>query len=226
MSRNEKQPSCRQVTHLKQTSERIEAELAGRLAFEYKTPFKGFDSSKVKGLVARLVAVNNPKHATALEVVAGGKLYQVVVDDTDTAKALLSKGQLKRRVTILPLNRISRNGLIDGGKAAAAGAAAKAMGGTAVRAIELVGFDEGGKMVLWTQYVFVTAASLLCSVFEVMTIYETRPACTSYSFQTLGVGLITADVRAAMEFAFGDKIVCDSMDTARRVAHDPKVKET
>jgi len=31
------------------------------------------------------------------------------------------------------------------------------------------------------------------------------------------------DVRAAMEYAFGDKIVCDSLDTARKVAHDPKV---
>ncbi len=41
-------------------------------------------------------------------MVAGNKLFQVVVDDELTAKALLQKGSLRRRVTIIPLNKISR----------------------------------------------------------------------------------------------------------------------
>ena len=50
--------------------------------------------------------VKDPAASTALEVVAGGKLYQVVVDTEVTGKALLSKGQLQKRVTIIPLNKI------------------------------------------------------------------------------------------------------------------------
>ena len=33
-------------------------------------------------------------------------LVQVVVDTEQTAKALLSKGQLRSRVTIIPLNKV------------------------------------------------------------------------------------------------------------------------
>ena len=79
--------------------------------FQYRDPERGFDRSSVKGVVAKLVRVKDPANATALEVAAGGKLYQVVVDTEATAKALLSKGQLRNRVTIVPLNkaRPSRN---------------------------------------------------------------------------------------------------------------------
>ena len=73
------------VAHLRQSSERLEAELAGRLAFEFRAPHKGFDTSKVKGLVAKLVSVKDPATATALEVVAGGKLRSVVVDTEGVA---------------------------------------------------------------------------------------------------------------------------------------------
>ena len=73
--------------------------------FQYRDPERGFDRSSVKGVVAKLVRVKDPADATALEVAAGGKLYQVVVDTEATAKALLSKGQLRNRVTIVPLNK-------------------------------------------------------------------------------------------------------------------------
>ncbi len=45
--------------------------------FEYKDPVKNFDRSKVKGLIANLVRVRDPKTATALEVTAGSKMYNV-----------------------------------------------------------------------------------------------------------------------------------------------------
>lgn len=35
------------------------------------------------------------------------QLYNVVVDTQDTGKKLLQKGQLKRRYTIIPLNKIA-----------------------------------------------------------------------------------------------------------------------
>lgn len=57
--------------------DRLSAQVAGRLNFEYKDPTKNFDRSRVKGLVAKLVQVKDPAHSTALEVAAGGRLYQV-----------------------------------------------------------------------------------------------------------------------------------------------------
>ena len=58
-------------------------------------------------MVAKLVRVKDVSTATALEVAAGGKLYQIVVDTEATAKALLSKGQLQKRVTIIPMNKVA-----------------------------------------------------------------------------------------------------------------------
>ena len=46
------------------------------LNFRYQDPERGFDRGRVKGMVASLVHVNDDAAATALEVVAGGKLYQ------------------------------------------------------------------------------------------------------------------------------------------------------
>ncbi|XXG40098.1 hypothetical protein AAC387_Pa01g0897 [Persea americana] len=74
--------------------------------FTYRDPVKGFDKSKVKGVVAKLIKVKDSSTATALEVAAGRKLYNVVVDTESTGKQLLQNGNLQRRVTIIPLNKI------------------------------------------------------------------------------------------------------------------------
>lgn len=47
--------------------------------FQYRDPERGFDRGKVKGVVAKLVHLQDPTTTTALEVAAGGKLYQVKV---------------------------------------------------------------------------------------------------------------------------------------------------
>jgi chromosome segregation ATPase len=44
-----------------------------------RDPERGWDASRVKGVVAKLVRVKDPATATALEVTAGGRLYQVCV---------------------------------------------------------------------------------------------------------------------------------------------------
>ena len=54
----------------------------------------------------RLVRVLEGGTGTALEVVAGSKLGNVVVDTEETAKLLINKGKLKSRVTIIPLSKI------------------------------------------------------------------------------------------------------------------------
>ena len=45
--------------------------------------------------------------STALEIAAGGRLYNVVVENEMVGKDLLQHGRLKKRVTIIPLNKIN-----------------------------------------------------------------------------------------------------------------------
>jgi structural maintenance of chromosome 2 len=95
---------------LYQAQERLDmlrAHLSG-LDFNYADPNKGFDRSAVKGVVSKLFHIRPEavNYHRALEVCAGGRLYFVVVDDEGVGKALLERGQLRRRVTIIPLNKI------------------------------------------------------------------------------------------------------------------------
>jgi structural maintenance of chromosome 2 len=133
--------------------------LSGQLSaldFQFRDPEKGFDRSRVKGVVAKLLRVSDAQAATALEVLAGGKLYQVVVDTDATGKALLERGQLKQRVTIIPLNRVQARGA----SAEQQVAAAKVSGGEAKLALSLVGFDSELQAAM--QYVF--GAGFVCKV--------------------------------------------------------------
>jgi structural maintenance of chromosome 2 len=85
------------------------------LEFNYSRPNANFNDSSVKGVVAQLFHLNesNMESATALEVAAGGRLYNVVVDNEVTGSQLLEKGQLRRRVTIIPLNKIAARTLSE-----------------------------------------------------------------------------------------------------------------
>lgn len=77
--------------------------------FSYSDPAPNFDRRKVKGLVAQLFTLDKQftKAGTALEICAGGRLYNVVVDTAETGTQLLQKGKLRKRVTIIPLNKIA-----------------------------------------------------------------------------------------------------------------------
>lgn len=138
---NEKIELENSVSMLQEKVDTLSAQLEGRLAFNYSDPVRGFDRSKVKGLVARLINVKVPKNSTALEVVAGGKLYQVVVDEAVTGKALLNNGKLQRRITIIPLDKIVPKRL-SSAAVDRASSMAKQLNTTAQPAIELVGFEE------------------------------------------------------------------------------------
>ncbi|XP_077981159.1 structural maintenance of chromosomes protein 2-like [Glandiceps talaboti] len=157
------------VSKLRNQADTLEARFPN-LQFEYKDPEKNFDRSKVKGLVAQLIKVKDVNTATALEAAAGGKLYNVVVDDEVTAKKLLQKGQLKRRYTFIPLNKIATRSINPD---------------VVKRAESLVGKENVH-----------TALSLV-----------------EYD----------KSVKAAMEYAFGTTLVCDSLQNAKKVCYDPKV---
>ncbi|XP_041476004.1 structural maintenance of chromosomes protein 2-like [Lytechinus variegatus] len=126
------------------------------LQFEYKDPEKNFDRSKVHGLVARLVKVKDVKYATSLEVTAGRKLYNVVVDTEQTGKKLLQKGELKRRYTIIPLNKIAARSILGD----TVRAAQNLVGKENVRtALTLVGYEKDVQSAME----FVFGSSLVCN---------------------------------------------------------------
>jgi len=124
--------------------------------FMYSDPSPGFNRSKVKGLVAQLFTLDkdNSHAATALEICAGGRLYNVVVDSAETGTQLLQNGKLKKRVTIIPLNKISAF------KASAEkiGAAQKLAPGKVDLALSLVGFEDEVSAAM--EYVF--GSTLVC----------------------------------------------------------------
>ncbi|KAF6127303.1 structural maintenance of chromosomes 2 [Phyllostomus discolor] len=96
----------RDISRLKETYEALLARFPN-LQFAYRDPEKNWNRNCVKGLVASLINVKDTSATTALELVAGERLYNVVVDTEITGKKLLEKGELKRRYTIIPLNKIS-----------------------------------------------------------------------------------------------------------------------
>mmetsp|Transcript_20953 Transcript_20953/g.54505 ORF Transcript_20953/g.54505 Transcript_20953/m.54505 type:complete len:1217 (+) Transcript_20953:172-3822(+) len=150
-----KQRNTAQTAYSKATDrvDGLEAKLS-QLEFKYADPVKGFDRRKVHGLVAELITVKDPKAMTALEVSAGGKLYNVVVDSAETGKLLLSKGKLKRRVTIIPIDKVKARSV----RPEAVKAARKEVGDDAQVALSYVGYDDAVDAAM--KYVF--GANFIC----------------------------------------------------------------
>ncbi|KAL3994489.1 RecF/RecN/SMC N terminal domain family protein [Acanthocheilonema viteae] len=76
------------------------------LKFDYSDPYPNFDRGLVNGIVAKLFRIRDFRFATALEVAGGGALYNVIVQNAQIGRDLLKNGNLKHRVTILPLDKI------------------------------------------------------------------------------------------------------------------------
>ncbi|GKV17575.1 hypothetical protein SLEP1_g28058 [Rubroshorea leprosula] len=136
------------VQKLKDEIRNLSAQLAN-VQFNYRDPVKNFDKSKVKGVVAKLIKVKDSSTMTALEVTAGGKLFNVVVDTENTGKQLLQNGGLQRRVTIIPLNKIQPNTVSHRVQQAAIRLVGKE---NAQLALSLVGYSEELKSAM--EYVF------------------------------------------------------------------------
>lgn len=100
--------------NLSKESNRLENELnyikleIGNFDFTYSRPSPNFDDKLVRGTVAQLFNLpeSSNEMAEALQTCAGGRLYHVVVDTSDAASQILERGQLKRRVTLIPLDKI------------------------------------------------------------------------------------------------------------------------
>ncbi|KAI1658511.1 putative SMC2 protein [Daldinia decipiens] len=168
-----KQESSLQQTirGLRQEADVLKRKVAN-IDFNYADPTPNFDRSKVKGLVAQLFALDkeHTRAGTALEICAGGHLYNVVVDNEVTGTQLLRGGKLRKRVTFIPLNKIVR----FKASAQAIATAQSIAPGKVDLALSLVGYDD--------------------------------------------------EVSAAMEYVFGNTLICQDAETAKRVTFDPNVK--
>ncbi|XP_046391421.1 structural maintenance of chromosomes protein 2 [Ischnura elegans] len=104
----ELEASRRQLrAEIQQASEKAEIiQSRYSLNFRYSDPEPNFDRSKVKGFLCQLIKLKNPAFSNALEAVAGGRLYNIVIDNDQTGQKLLLKGNLANRVTFVPLNKI------------------------------------------------------------------------------------------------------------------------
>eukprot|EP01126_Amoeba_proteus_P002161 TRINITY_DN10677_c0_g1_i2.p1 TRINITY_DN10677_c0_g1~~TRINITY_DN10677_c0_g1_i2.p1 ORF type:complete len:678 (-),score=174.08 TRINITY_DN10677_c0_g1_i2:1235-3268(-) len=126
-----------------------------RIDFNYDSPYPNFNRTKVHGRIAHLIDLKDSRYSSALDVAAGSKLYNVVVDTETTGKDILSKGNLKQRVTIIPLNKVhpktlSKNQVEE---------AYKLVGKDKVAsALSLVDFDSENRAAI--EYVFGT--TLVC----------------------------------------------------------------
>jgi structural maintenance of chromosome 2 len=127
------------------------------IEFNYTRPSPLFRASSVKGLVAQLFSINkeNQVQATALEVCAAGRLFNVVVDTDVTGAELLQKGELKRRVTIIPLNKIAGSRLSED----RLNAAKQLAPGKVELALNVIGYEA--EVYAAMEYVFGT--TLLCA---------------------------------------------------------------
>ncbi|KAH7189457.1 RecF/RecN/SMC [Fusarium flagelliforme] len=159
------------VRNLRQESDKLKRQVANT-EFNYADPVPNFDRSKVKGLVAQLFTLDegHTKAGTALEICAGGRLYNVVVDTEVTGTQLLQRGKLRKRVTIIPLNKIAA----FKASAQTIATAQNIAPGKVDLALSLVGYDD--------------------------------------------------QVSAAMEYVFGNTLICADADTAKRVTFDPNVR--
>lgn len=143
-----------------------------RFDFTYDKPTPDFNYNSVKGLCGELFNLpeKHRKTATALEVCAGFKLFNVVVDTDKTGSLLLEKGRLRKRVTIVPLNKITskvvRESIVNEAKR------------QAPNKVELA-----------------------------LNLVECDPS-----------------VKKAIEYVFGNKLICDDPETAKKVTFSEKIR--
>jgi len=96
------------IGQLEMTMSKLHRECPG-LNFTYRDPEPNFNRESVFGLVVNSFELSDLKYSRALEVGAGGRLFNVIVDLADTASKLLKNNCLNRRCTMIPLDKISTN---------------------------------------------------------------------------------------------------------------------
>ena len=167
------------LSSLRERVKQLRSIAAPFVAFKYDETALSKQGGECFGRLASLVRLDETKaetHARAMEVVAGSKLYQVVVDSKETGKALLKNGKLAQRVTLVPLDSVSPH-MAEEHKVSKAVKKAKKEGGWCCLAIDCLSKKE-----------------------------------------------ISPKVWPAMQYAFGQTLICDSAATAKAIAFDDDLR--
>ena len=69
----------------------------------------------MKGVAVQLITLSEEHYnkATALEIAGGNKLFNIVIEDERVGKELIKSGKMRKRVTFIPLTKISAQTLSD-----------------------------------------------------------------------------------------------------------------
>lgn len=86
---------------------RAEVDRYGKFEFRYDNPTQNWDARRVKGVAASLFRVKDQKYSRALSSVIGGSWRNVVIDNDETGKMLLERGNLQTRTTFIPMTKVS-----------------------------------------------------------------------------------------------------------------------
>jgi structural maintenance of chromosome 2 len=95
------------LINFERAQQEILTRFASRLEVNFRDPEPNFDRSKVSGRIIRNIQLKNPKYAKAIEQVAGGKLYNIIVDNENTSSILLNRKCFDYGVVLIPLTKIN-----------------------------------------------------------------------------------------------------------------------
>ena len=109
-----------------------------RVEIQYRDPEPNFDRKRIFGRVIKNFRVKDPKYIRALEKAAGGKLYNVIVDNHKTAAVLFQRKCFDYMVTLLPLDKVYSKPITEE-KIESAKNISK---GGAVLALDLIEYDK------------------------------------------------------------------------------------
>ena len=77
-----------------------------RIEIQYRDPEPNFNRKRIYGRVIKNFRVKDPKFIRAIEKAAGGKLYNIIVDNHKTASVLFQRKCFDYMVTLLPLDKV------------------------------------------------------------------------------------------------------------------------
>ena len=95
-----------EISLLERQENEILTKYASRVEVQFRDPEPNFNRNKVKGRIIRLFTLENEKYAKAIEQTAGGKLFNIVVDNENTGSLLLSRKCFDYGVVMIPNNKI------------------------------------------------------------------------------------------------------------------------
>ena len=109
-----------------------------RVEIQYRDPEPNFNRKKIFGRVIKNFKVKDPKYIRALEKAAGGKLYNVIVDNHKTASVLFQRKCFDYMVTLLPLDKVYSKPITQ----EKLEMVNKISNGGAILALDLIEYDE------------------------------------------------------------------------------------